>query len=265
MANFNDMFRAPTTEALASTPPPIEGVDESPELKNPAGFDDDELLKLWEIIKRESFEHRDVFQRQWVRNIYYILGRQWLEYHSHSGGWKDKRMAVWIPRPVTNKCKETLQAIRAMFTSIKLGVNVRPNGSAPENVSAAAVADELAPLIHEDHDMNSVINEFDFWLIVTGNAFLHTFLDYDIKYGQNIITAEQCTTCGNVVSSEELAIAPPAPPGWPGAIPCAAIACCDKTASISAKWVVSNPLTIGFVLSSWRMRSELAHLRNSCL
>src|SRR4051812_4057498 len=96
-------------------------------------YDDEELLDLWQQIKKETVDTQWVFHRQWQRNIWYILGRQWIEYQTRAGGWRDKRMAAWIPRPVTNKCKETIQAIRAMFASIALSVNIRPNGSDPEN------------------------------------------------------------------------------------------------------------------------------------
>src|SRR5258708_931394 len=175
-------------------------------------YSDEELLELWQDIRKEALQNRWMFERQWQRNIWYILGRQWIEYLSRFGGWRDKRIAQWIPRPVTNKCKETLQAIRAMFTSIQLGVNVRPNGQKPENVSAAATADGLAPVLHEAHDMDAVLNEFDFWLIVTGNAFIHTFVDYDIKYGVITIQQEQCQDCQPVHEPAQLTRAqPPCP------------------------------------------------------
>lgn len=191
----------PTPEMFAKPEAPVA----DPEVVAPVGpYTDEELLELWEDMKRECLTDRFIWESQWKRNIYYVLGRQWIEYQSRYGGWRDKRMAQWIPRPVTNKCKETVQSIRAMFTSIKLGVNVRPNGAAPENVSAAAVADELAPVLHEDHDMDQIISEFDFWLIVTGNAFLHTFVDYDLKHGVTVITAEQCVGCQEVTSSDQL-------------------------------------------------------------
>lgn len=171
-------------------------------------FDDADLLSLWEKIKKESLDDSWIFERQWHRNILYTLGRQWIEYFARQGGWKDKRMAPWIPRPVTNKCKETVQAIRAMFTSIKLGVNVRPNGSEPENVSAAATADDMHPLLHEDHNMDGVLEEADFWLIVTGNSFIHTFLDYDMKYGVLSIPQMQCADCGNTFDQPQQAMCP---------------------------------------------------------
>lgn len=175
-------------------------------------YSDEELLDLWTEIKKETVDQQWVFHRQWQRNIWYILGRQWIEFIAKFGGWRDKRMAQYIPRPVTNKCKETVQAIRAMFASIALSVNIRPNGSEPENVATAATADELAVLLHEVHHMNPCMSEFDFWLCAVGNAFLHTFLDYDIKYGQLTITAEQCQDCGTVTESDKLTGAQPTCP-----------------------------------------------------
>lgn len=187
-----------------------------PSAKAAAQFSDEELLALHKDIKKESLSNRWLFERQWQRNLWYLLGRQWIEWNSGFGGWRDKRIAQWIPRPVTNKCKETLQSIRSMFASIQLGVNVRPNGNKPENVSAAATADALAPVLHEAHDMDAILNEFDFWLIATGNAFLHTFVEYDVKNGVITINQEQCQSCGTVTGSDQLAGAQPVCPQCQG-------------------------------------------------
>lgn len=172
----------------------------------PSGeYDDDSLLELWTQFKRESLEDRWVFERQWHRNILYVLGRQWIEYFSRQGGWKDKRLPSWVPRPVTNKAKETVQSIRAVFTAINFAVNVRPNGASPANVAAANVADEISPFVYDNHNMDDVMTEFDFWLITTGNAFLHAYLDYDFKNGVLNIPMEECQACGYQVGSDQLA------------------------------------------------------------
>jgi hypothetical protein len=42
------------------------------------------------------------------------------------GQWQDKRLAKWIPRPVTNILKEGVQSVRANFASINYGANARP-------------------------------------------------------------------------------------------------------------------------------------------
>lgn len=179
------------TEQLAAPPEP--------------GFSDEDLLDLWDQMKRESLSDRWLFEKQWHRNILYVLGRQWIEFYSRQGGWKDKRMPSWVPRPVTNKAKETVQSIRAVFTAINFAVNVRPNGSTPKNVAAANVADELSPFLYDNHNMDDVMTEFDFWLVTTGNAFLHTYLDYDYKNGVLAVPMEECTACGEQVSSDQLA------------------------------------------------------------
>ena len=166
-------------------------------------YDDEELLTLWKRVKKESLDTRWVWERQWQRNLWYILGRQWIEYFPDYGGWREKRMSPQVPRPVTNYCKDTVNAIRSIFTGIKLGVYVRPNGQSPENVATATIADELTPVVHERHRMRAVLGEFDFWLIALGNAFLHTFLDYDLKYGVITREFEQCAACKQLVPTDE--------------------------------------------------------------
>ena len=202
MPNNNLSTPFDVQQARPKLPLPGSGVE--PEVADQPLYSDEEILALWSDIKKESIDCRHPFEVQWRRNLYYILNRQWIEYVT-GHGWRDKRMAPQIPRPVTNKCKDTLRNIRAVFTAIKLGVNVRPNGADPQNVSAAATADDLAPVLHEAHAMNSVLTEFDFWLIALGNAFLHTFVDYNIKHGMVSDPSEQCVTCGAVYKSSELA------------------------------------------------------------
>lgn len=198
--NVNSLFTPPTPSSAPTTDVTKDGMAAAL-----GTFDDEELLELWQKIRRESIDTRLVFQRQWHRNILYTLGRQWIEYHANAQGWKDKRLAAWTPRPVTNKCKETVQAIRAIFTAVQLGVNVRPNGTDPKNVAAASTADDLAPLIHEVHHMNDVLMEFDFWLLVCGNAFLQEFVDYDMKYGLVSDPSLTCPACTGEFKTSEIA------------------------------------------------------------
>ncbi len=194
--------------------PPMDSED--PTLEPQSDYSDEELLELWEQIKRETIDQQWVFHRQWQRNIWYVLGRQWIDYQARYGGWREKRMAAWIPRPVTNKCKEVVQAVRAMFQSIVLSVNIRPNGVEPENIATAAAADDLAVLLHETHHMGQRMSEFDFWLLTCGNAFLHSFLDYDIKNGTVSITSETCQQCQQTYDSTELTGAQPTCPNCGG-------------------------------------------------
>lgn len=196
--NLNKLFGAVTSMLGGADAPASESKGAAT-----GSYDDEALLALWDRIKRESVDTRWIWERQWQRNLWYLLGRQWIEYLSQHGGWREKRMAPTVPRPVTNVCKDTLKAIRAIFTAINLGVNVRPNGNDPKNVSAASTADELSPAIEEAHGIKRLQKEFDFWMIVTGNAFYHVFADYDLANGRIAIEHEACVGCGETVPQHE--------------------------------------------------------------
>ena len=187
----------PQNQATASA-----GVSPAPSpLSAPGQYTDTQLLEMWKRWKKESFDQRWIFERQWMRNVWYILQRQWIYYDSKRGQWQDKRLAKWIPRPVTNILKEGVQSVRANFAGINYGASARPLSDDNESVVTASVADDYAPILHEDHKMNRVMNEFDFWLLVTGNAWLHTAVNYDRKNGMTTINYETCVQC-QVTSSE---------------------------------------------------------------
>ena len=162
-------------------------------------YDEKRLLALFETAKKEDFEYRWVWEREWLRDLYYVANRQWIFYHPTRREWVDKRLQKWIPRPVTNKMAETLQSIRTNLGAINLAVVARPVGHDTESIAAAEIADQMSPLIHEEHNMNQVMREADFWLISTGNACLQTSWDKDTRFNRTFVSHEQCVQCGAVV------------------------------------------------------------------
>src|SRR5262245_33945018 len=115
---------------------------------------DRELLDLFDKAKRECFADRWRYERVWTRNLHYVNSRQWLGIYDRSGGWMDARVARGVPRPVTSKPKEAVQAIRAMFTAATLGVDVRPLKNDVESVTTATTADKLAPVLYTANHMD---------------------------------------------------------------------------------------------------------------
>ena len=162
------------------------------------------LLDLFDKLKRESFEYRWVWEREWLRDLYYVANRQWITYHPTRREWVDKRLQKWIPRPVTNKMAETVQAIRANLAAINLSVVARPIGHDTSSISAAQVADQMAPLIHEEHLMPQVMREADFWLLTTGNSVLQVSWDLDQRVNRTFIADEQCLGCGAIYAPQEI-------------------------------------------------------------
>ncbi len=183
--------------------PEEEAAEGEPLTESP--YDKAKLLEMFKKAKKESFENRWIWERTWMRNIHYVNNRHWIEYIRRSNEWRDVKLAKWFPKPVTNKIGEGLQALRAMFAAVNIGINVRPSGGDPNNIAVAAVCDELAPLLHEEHDMDDVMNEHDFWFITTGNAFIHTFFERDMKHGVTVIPFEQCVQCQMVMDSPAIA------------------------------------------------------------
>ncbi len=172
----------------------------------PAGPDyanDKKLLEIFETDKKECLDARWVFERLWWRHLLYVLGRQWIYYDRKRGQWLDKRMARWMPRPVTNKIAEGVEALIAQFASIKLSTMARPVGGDVKNIAAAEVADEIQPFVHEEHDMDRVLRDHDFWLVVTGNCFLHPCWDKTGESGFITIPYARCLTCQTVSSPKD--------------------------------------------------------------
>ena len=166
--------------------------------------DDRYLLELFQQYKDACFDQRWVWEREWLRDIYYTLGRQWIHYHPTRREWIDKRFSRKIPRPVTNKLAEIVQAVRSTFGEISIGVACRPVGNTTRAIAAAEIADQIAPLIHEEHEMGKVMREADWWQLVNGTSCLQMSWDNDKRFNRNFVQHEQCLVCGTVSSPADI-------------------------------------------------------------
>lgn len=166
--------------------------------------DDARLMAVFRDAKKECLDTRWVFERLWWRNMLYTLGRQWIYYDKRRGQWLDKRMAKWMPRPTTNKISEAVEAIMATFAAINLSTIARPIGGSIANIATAEIADQIQPFIHQDHRMDETMRDADFWLVVTGNAFLHPHWDRSDEHGTILIPYEKCLQCGTVSPPDAL-------------------------------------------------------------
>ena len=171
---------------------------EAGELLPPDPYDEKTLLDLFEGLKKEAFDSRWVWEREWMRDLFYVMGRQWITFSPARREWTDKKLAKWIPRPVTNKMAEIVQTVRSNFAAINLEVSVGPNGADSESISAAEIADRMSPLLNEEHKMGRVMNEADWWFINCGNACLQVSWDTDVRFNRQFVPSEQCVTCGEV-------------------------------------------------------------------
>lgn len=185
------------------TPRPVPGRPEG----QPSGEDlyalldaqdpkgDTRLRKIYTDVRLASLEGREAVEKVMWKKLLYTNGRQWI-YDSGRNGWQDKRLARWIPRPVTNICAETISSIRAMLSGVEPSARIRPVGSDPKNVITAQLFDELEPVLNEEHRMPNRWFEADFWAPTLGCCWLHPVWDRDDDTHQTFIQAEECSTCG---------------------------------------------------------------------
>jgi hypothetical protein len=180
---------------------------QAPAVKTPGGAalgdPDKPLLEQFDKAKRECFADRWRYERVWTRAIHYTNMRQWLGTYDRTAGWMDSRVARGVPKPVTSKPKEGVQAIRAMFTAAQLGVDVRPLKNDVKSMTTATTADKLAPVLYTSNEMDIVLHEGDYWFIVCGNVVYHVSYDDDGTFIQ--VPFELCLTCGYENTSDTIA------------------------------------------------------------
>jgi predicted Zn-ribbon and HTH transcriptional regulator len=194
------------TESLSAGMDPMETAPQAV-APPPPYASKERVLELFNRFKAESLDQRWVLEHDWLRDLSYVAGRQWIIYHPARREWVDKKLHKWIPRPVTNKMRETVNSIRSTFAAVNLVAKARPAGYDSKAIAAAEIADQMAPLIHEEHDMNQVMREADFWLITTGNAVLQTSWDLDVRSNRLFVKSEQCAQCGQVYPPEAIVAA----------------------------------------------------------
>lgn len=165
---------------------------------------DQQLKNYIKKIRNASLEGRELLERGWWQKMLYVNGRQWI-YYSPRGGWVDKRMAKWVPRPVTNKCSETVQTVRALLASSNPTTRVRPGGSDPTKIIAAQMADDMEPLIAQEHEMEARWYEADFWAPTVGTVFFQVYWDRDNRARSVFQQAEMCPQCHFIVHPEDIA------------------------------------------------------------
>jgi hypothetical protein len=167
--------------------------------------DHDALIKLLEEFHSECFNGREEFERLWWRNIVYsAFGRHWIYYDRDSRTWRDKRLAKWIPKPVTNITGETAETIVSTFQAVQLGVVARPVGNDPNNARTAELADRYHPVLDGVHNMKERMRLADWWAVHLGGVFLHVWWDPNAEKSMRLIPFERCAHCGEVVRPDEL-------------------------------------------------------------
>jgi hypothetical protein len=162
---------------------------------DPYALTDQQLVQLLEDTKGFCDPGRELFEYGWWRNLLYLLGRQWIYWNPTSRQWQDKRLAKWIPKPVTNIIRTTILSIRATTQAIDLSSIIRPTGADPANIQTAQTLDDLEPVLKEEHKADSLWQMADYTAGLFGDAFLHAYWDTSDPSHTVTVDLWQCAAC----------------------------------------------------------------------
>lgn len=154
---------------------------------------DSDIRRILTRVRQSGQDGRSILERGWWQKLLYVNGRQWI--YPTSRGWADKRLAKWIPRPVTNECKLAIQTIRSIVTRSVPALRVMPNGSKTEDVLTAQMLQELEPVISDEHKKPVRWFEADFWAPTLGTQFFHPYWDRDNDRHSTFIQSQMCPQC----------------------------------------------------------------------
>lgn len=156
--------------------------------------DDEKLSKFYAQFERQALSGRQAYEQEWWRKLLYRSGRQWITL-GRNGKWRDKNLARWVPKPVTNKVAETYSAINSVFSTVDPSCLARPLGNNPADILTAETATQLEEAIKADHRMRRVWARANFWHIMLGNVVLHPWWDPDSSSHVVTLPFYQCATC----------------------------------------------------------------------
>jgi hypothetical protein len=112
---------------------------------------DDEALKLVEDTYQDYAHGRKPFEREWYRSILFYLGNQWIIWDTLENKWRKKRLADWVPTPVTNRFASTGERLKSVLARIEPNWNFTPSTSDEDDVASAKIATDVVPVILKEN------------------------------------------------------------------------------------------------------------------
>jgi len=133
---------------------------------------DEDALKLVNDTYQDYDHGRKPFERQWYRNILFLLGNQWVIWDTLENKWRKKRLADWVPTPVTNKFASTGQRLVSVLSRVEPNWQYVPSSNSSEDIASADMCKKAETIICEENDIAQIRESVAPWAIYTGNCYL---------------------------------------------------------------------------------------------
>jgi hypothetical protein len=156
----------------------------------------DKVRDLYQKSAARAQAERYSYERDWFRNVLYFLGIQWIIYSPQTRKWHPRKIAKWVPRPVTNKFASVAMSMIQVLSQNPPAVRARAAGNAPDDIAAAAVADRNFDVILKEADADEARRILAAWKTLCGTAIIHPHYDNDPIHGTTTIQHLLCQQCG---------------------------------------------------------------------
>jgi hypothetical protein len=153
-------------------------------------------------LKADRFT-RSQFEWEFFRNLCFAAGQH--DIVRFRGVVRLRKAPDWYPRTFTNKFAEKYRDLLSALLQGRVPIRYLPATDNPEDQGTADVGERVREVIYSEAKIDSKENELGSWFVLTGNAFLVPYYDYDPKYGEEEVPKVECATCGTAYGAAEVA------------------------------------------------------------
>lgn len=179
-------------------------------------IDVDKVRELRNKSALRTQAERYSYERDWFRNVLFLLGIQWITYSPSTRKWKPRKIDKWVPRPVTNKFAPIAMSMIQVMSQKDPVVRARAGGDDPADIAAAAVADKNFGVILKEAEAKEARRLAAAWKALTGSAIYHPNYDNDPIYGTTFVQHMLCQTCQKTFAPDQEPAEKPMPQGEMG-------------------------------------------------
>ena len=140
--------------------------------------------------------------KDWFRNILFAVGQQWIIFER--GRWRNRILPAWFPRAQTNTFQKVANDLKTALLQTNRAINYRPANDDPASQSTAEICERVREVFYEECRVESKEEELASWLVLTGNAFLINYYDFDKRYGTVTVEGLSCQNCGEFITQPEM-------------------------------------------------------------
>src|SRR3989304_1449733 len=177
------------------------------ELKLPilgSGTTDEDTRTLVKEIRERNPRYSQDLLHKCYENILYDYNRQWITFDTHLGQFRPKRTAKWIPKPTTNKFSAVLRPLIAQLAGTDPVLQYAPTSEEPADLATANVASRIIEIARQEVNVARIRPRLARWVGLTGNGWLVSGYDNDIRSGTVPEQYEQCVACGTQIMADDV-------------------------------------------------------------